>query len=388
MSIFGRFKNKWVGAAVFCSFLCAAFGSNSSVLLAFQKDVQVLKELQDQDQLIERLGNRTSAIFQDGDRLTIMFRSDAAKAELANMLGGELIQPNRDGLHIAQMIIPDSNKLLMSYALKENDENVWRFMKHFRGEDAPQIPQSVTRLRGEHHKFQLESKHLEEPRRVEVYVPGVESDKPLPVIYLTDGNALESIVGSLDWKIRNGEIAPMVVVGIHNGGYIGDRKKVYNPEFDRRAKEYLSGIGSDRYEKHNLFMSEELFPYIEKKFNASNQRKDRALSGYSNGGAFAVTASVDHPDWFGNVFAYSVAFFDRDELRKAVKEKSLPEYRLAAGTLEHFIKGTRDAHEILETAGVSTSLRTFVAGHDPLMWKIALLEDLALRFPGESKSDH
>ena len=207
------------------------------------------------------------------------------------------------------------------------------------------------------------------------------------MVYLTDGQALGDVAGALDWKIATGKIAPLILVGIHNGGYLGNRDLQFNTELDYRALEYLSGIGSERYEAHKRFVAEEVMPFVEQHHPASTEREKRALSGYSNGGAYAVTAGTEEAGTFGHVFAYSVAFFVDDTLKNAAKSGQLPKYRLAAGTLESFIRGTQRAEKILMAAGADVVANYHVAGHDPLLWKIALLDDLQAVFPGEKSAD-
>lgn len=346
-----------------------------------QDPVTPIADIENPEELIERLGPLSEAVFHDGDLLTFLFRTDAAEAGLKTMIDASIARHRRTDLHLGQVEIADSRKLLMSYSFTENDENGWDSLVDYRGPDAPPIPQSVSQLAGKHIHYSIESEHLGGRRGIEVYVPEGEHAAPLPVVYMTDGAALQQYVGAIDWKIQQGEIRPLLVVGVHNGGYIGNRDKRFQTQYDHRALEYLSGLGDERYDLHRRFLREEVLPFIEQHHGASTRREDRVLSGYSNGGACAVTVGVEEADLFGTVCAYSVAFFDRDALRTAAREVELPRFRLAAGTLESFLVGTQDAHEILANAGADASLRTYVAGHDPLLWRVALLEDLTAIFP-------
>jgi len=352
-----------------------------------QQVVEKIDTIESPETLLEQFGNRSEGLLHEGDRLTFMFRTNAREATLTTMIGAPFQRIGRDGPYLGQVVIPDSDRLLMSYSFAENEENGWKSLRHYRGPNAPEIPISVTPLHGEHLKLELESKHLGETRGVEIYVPKVNTKTPLPVVYLTDGQSLSKYVGALDWKIRAGQLAPLLVVGVHNGGYVGNRDKIQSYEFDHRAKEYLALTEDERYEKHSRFLLEEVMPFVEENYNASDLRKDRALSGFSNGGACVTTISVDHPEVFANVFPYSVAAFSRESLKEAAAGKgdALPNYRFAAGTLEMFLAGTRESFEILKAAGAKAELRTFVAGHDSLMWKVALLEDLQAVFPGEKQ---
>ncbi len=369
-----------------CGLACMAMllALLSGITLA-QQNPQPVQEIESPEKLIERFEGLSQGILHENDTLTFMFHSDAVEAKLTNMIDAPFQKQGRSGPWLGQVIVPESAKLLMSYAFTENDENGWDKLMRYRGPEAPPLPVSVTPILGRHIKHRLVSKHLNEQRIVEVYVPDVEPEEKLPVVYLTDGSAMDSYVGPIDWKIRNGQLRPMIVVGIHSGGYVGDRNKVQSLKFDYRAQEYLKAVGDERYKKHCLFLKDEVIPFVEKNYGASSDRSKRVLSGYSNGGACALTLSIDYPELFANVFPYSVAFFDRDNLREEIKGKikSLPNYRFAAGSLEHFIKGTRASHEILSNAGANAEIRTYVAGHDPLLWLVALLDDLETVFPGE-----
>ena len=344
-----------------------------------------MEMIENTDAVIAKFNDRAEGVLHEGDTLTFLFHSDAVEANLTTMINAPLEKQGRDGPWLGQVIVPDSDKLLMSYAFTENDENGWEKLKYYRGPQAPALPLATLPIRGKHIKHRLFSKQLGEHRMIEVYVPDVESHENLPVVYMTDGGAIDRYVGPIEWKIQTGVIQPIILVGIHSGGYVGNRDKVQQLQFDYRAKEYLSGIGDERYRKHCLFVRDEVMPFIERTYGASGERSKRVLSGYSNGGACVLTLSVDYPELFANVFPYSVAFFSRDDLRENIQDKTdvLPNYRFAAGTLEHFIKGTQESYDILKQAGINAEMRSYVAGHDPLLWLIALLDDLEAVFPGK-----
>lgn len=326
-----------------------------------------------------RMGDSESAVFHDGDVLTFLVRSDKGDLQLTNMLRLNLKRVEGKNLFAAQARIPESDRLLMSYAFTEGGM-VTDSLVDYRAKNAPEIPERVNELKGKFINHEFESKALGEKRTIEIYLPKTDR-KNLPVVYLTDGQALKRYVAETEWLIDHKKIEPVVLVGLYNGRYRGDMAKGFDMELDFRAKEYLKAIGSDRYDMHMRFLAEEVMPYVESKYSVSSRREDRVLTGYSNGGAYVVTASVDRPELFGNVFAYSVAVFLNEDLEKAVKDKSLPRYSFAAGSLEPFIVGTRDAEKILRGAGADTRKVEYVAGHDPLLWRVALMDDLVRTFP-------
>ena len=61
------------------------------------------------------------------------------------------------------------------------------------------------RLVGRHLKYIIDSEHLQDSRGIEVYVLPDTSAGSLPVVYMLDGAALDDYVGSIDWKLCQGE---------------------------------------------------------------------------------------------------------------------------------------------------------------------------------------
>ena len=77
------------------------------------------------------------------------------------------------------------------------------------------------------------------------------------------------------------------------------------------------------------------------------------IGAFSNGVAFALTASVDAEDVYGASIPLSIAAYDRDAFMKSATNKQLPRYFMAAGELESFVVGTKDAAKIVEACKVS-----------------------------------
>jgi len=76
---------------------------------------------------------------------------------------------------------------------------------------------------------------------------------------------------------------------------------------------------------------------------------------------------VRHPDLFGHVIAFSVA--GSREFKVPEKAAGLPQYHLAAGTWEPFLKITKLVADELKAHSVAVTFTTRVAGHDPMMWE-------------------
>lgn len=125
--------------------------------------------------------------------------------------------------------------------------------------------------------------------------------RPYPVLYLLHGLGDDARawieVGAanviLDTLIRQGKAEPMIMVNPLGYGTAGGPADV-----DR--EEMLPG--------YVRVLLEEVMPRVERLYNASRRREDRAIAGLSMGGAEAVLAGLNHPDRFAWVGSFSGAF--------------------------------------------------------------------------------
>ncbi len=131
-----------------------------------------------------------------------------------------------------------------------------------------------------------------------------------PVLYLLHGHGDEAAgwiaTGSanviLDNLIARGEARPMIVAAPLGYG----------------AREMMQGLatgrggGPEMMEKNvELFaksLVEEVIPLVEKRYNVSRKREERAIAGLSMGGAQALFAGLNHLDRFAWVASFSGAF--------------------------------------------------------------------------------
>ena len=126
---------------------------------------------------------------------------------------------------------------------------------------------------------------LNEKRTLLISLPkGYEySQEKYPVLYVLDGNVPShahtfSTVNDLNWS----SIPRMIIVSIKN---------------TNRNRDMLGE--SDKFLQ---FITEELFPYIEKKYRAHN---GRILYGKSNSGVFVLSSLLENPDNFSAYIASS-----------------------------------------------------------------------------------
>ena len=157
----------------------------------------------------------------------------------------------------------------------------------------------------------LQSKETGRDYDLYIRVPGdLKSGKKYPVLYLLDGQwdfkLLDSIHGGL---VYDKFIPEMVIVGITYSGekanYDALRAMDYTPTAVARH------AGSGDAAKFLSFLKKDVFPLIEKDYNADSSR--RVLMGSSLGGLFTLYAMFNEPGLFyGYVAAAPAVSWDDD----------------------------------------------------------------------------
>lgn len=149
--------------------------------------------------------------------------------------------------------------------------------------------------------FTMHSEHLDETRRINVFVPtvyGEAVEMPLPVLFLLDGGIDEDflhIAGLLQVFVSNGTIRPMLLVGIENTERRRDLTPPSQDPEDLAMAEEVGGAGAFR-----AFLRDELFAQISQRFDVSDER---ALIGESLAGLFVVETLVHAPSMFETYIA-------------------------------------------------------------------------------------
>ncbi len=164
---------------------------------------------------------------------------------------------------------------------------------------------------------------LNTTRRIWIYLPPdyVSSRKKYPVLYMHDGQNLfddkTSFAG--EWQIDEaldkiyGETGKSaIVVGIDNGG-----EKRMDELSPFKNEKYGGGSG----EEYMRFIVETLKPYIDSNFQTKPAARHTTLGGSSLGALISVYGGVKHPETFGNILAFSNAFwFNGAELENFIKD--------------------------------------------------------------------
>ena len=175
---------------------------------------------------------------------------------------------------------------------------------------------------GELENFVIESDY--DTRKIQIYYPNnkiIDSDTLF--IFMNDGeelfNAAESwhnMEWGIDEKIEemnlNESELNFVIIAIHSAKkgnrFFVDETKRYAEYFPKESIPYFdSGFKKRRYQEwvnnNNLyyleFLTEDVIPFVEEKFDISLNNKNLGIIGASMGGLSALNALIEHPDLFG-----------------------------------------------------------------------------------------
>jgi predicted alpha/beta superfamily hydrolase len=184
----------------------------------------------------------------------------------------------------------------------------------------------------------FKSQFLRKARRIFVWLPpgyDSETSRRYPVLYMHDG---ESVF--FNWRIDEiakpliaaGQIEPLIIVMIPNGGTQEDRYDDYTPTHPTGAS---AGGKADAYGR---MIVEELKPFIDSELRTRPDAANTALGGASLGGLVSLYLGIKYPSVFGKlaVFSPSVWWDDHVLLRKVKTLKAKPATRiwLDIGTAE------------------------------------------------------
>jgi predicted alpha/beta superfamily hydrolase len=163
----------------------------------------------------------------------------------------------------------------------------------------------------------ISSQLLNEQRKLIVYTPAkydYAENQKFEVIYVFDAQAREifDMVQST-MAFKNNDICPMIVVGIVSS----DRNKDFLPinEYKETFDKFNGHLGNA--DKFLSFVSDELVPFIDKKYRTLPKR---IAVGHSNGGTFITYSFLQKPDLFDSYIAISPNFgYDKIQFVKRFK---------------------------------------------------------------------
>jgi predicted alpha/beta superfamily hydrolase len=150
--------------------------------------------------------------------------------------------------------------------------------------------------------FTIDSKILNETRRINVYLPpaySVSQDVHLPVLYMPDGGMAEDflhVAGLVQVSIGNGTMRPFLLMGIEN---TERRRDLTGPTKKPEDKKIAPRVGGS--EAFRTFLRRELMPQVKARYRTTNET---AIVGESLAGLFVVETFLLEPDLFDTYIAF------------------------------------------------------------------------------------
>lgn len=247
---------------------------------------------------------------------------------------------------------------IVSFGFTDGSRFVYPYAT-FYGPDAPPSPPVNDTIAGQIETVRFESEALGETRQLSIYLPpDHNASNEYPTIYMTDGEILPGYVAGIDYLITDNIIPPIIVSGAESAPTYRGRHL--------RGEEYVIGRNPELFEKHAQFFTEEVRLWAEETLGATTDRRWRGIFGVSNGGLFAITMTVQHPDLYGFVFPLSAGAGSGFERSFVVDEETiqLPLYVYStAGALEPvFLETTLEFAQVYEDAGQPLNFRKMLPG--------------------------
>lgn len=327
-----------------------------------------------------KLGDKNAAVWVEGETITFLYKDPGDAVTLTGGLQGPMHKiPNTD-LWVLQFSKPggwDDAIITYSFFGKRTAVNTTKDLATWRGPTAPPAPETAASLQGKVIQRKVHSDALGEERDIYVYLPPNAPTTGLPVFYLADGGACKDFAAVLEPLILAGKVRPAAIVGIQSGLYRGASGEAYDPMKDYRSREYVPGVDRERFDKHMKFFTEEVPAIVAKDYGISLAREDRAVMGYSNGGAFSAAAAVRHPDRFGHTLPFSLGIPPTDEKPAG----PLPKFHFVAGRFESFTVSTEREYKKIQEWGGDATFDSYDAGHDFAMWLLAFSRIAPTVFP-------
>jgi predicted alpha/beta superfamily hydrolase len=200
----------------------------------------------------------------------------------------------------------------------------------------------------------LKSKQTGRTYDLYLQLPELQAGKKYPVLFVLDGQwdfkLLDSIYGGLHYDKF---VPEMIIVGITYSGA--------NPNYDRlRAMDYtptaVAGVpGSGDAPKFLDFLKNDIFPFVEKNYQADSSK--RILMGSSYGGLFTLYALFSEPALFygGVAAAPAVSYDDNFSFKQEQKfaqegNKNFPvRLSISVGSVEELTAPVKNFMDVLKS---------------------------------------
>jgi len=312
-----------------------------------------------------RLGGKDTAWWREGDAFVVVAKRSEGPVELCCAARGKMEHVGGD-YYAIRLRVADLDEATIDVIIPPKGTVTGAY----RGPKAPPKPEMSEPLKGQLLQFAADSKVLDDPRQVTVYLPpGYDAAKTYPVVYMADGVWRQDDPKAVEALILNKEIPPIILVEIWPG--------ISRKDIEFRSREYLydwHGNSGGYFLKHETFLLKELLPAIQTRFHASALPEDRLINGFSSGASWAVSMGVRHPETFPYVSAQSVGWSGSE---KGLDQPGNTAFFLSAGTMEpDFYKETIKTADIARASGHDVTLRIEVSGHTNTIFREMLLESI------------
>lgn len=335
----------------------------------------------------EALGDRELAIVRDGDRLTVFARTPQSETSICCSLQGPMTRIGETDLFVVRHRLADLDRATLAFIppawIADGRNFPWEDIVRWRGPHAPPPPGTVEQLRGERFERTLWSEHLQETRRIFIYLPpGHDRSQAYPALFMADGAGVMTAALLVERMIDDGLIPPIALVGAGSGAdaIVEDRSSLGIADF--RSADYLPGFngGGDRFEQHLRFFSEELVAYAVREFGVTPDPQRRAVTGFSNGGSFSVFAALRRPDVFGLSIPLSPSW--RRLTEEDFAQPTRARFFIGVGLYELTRQRRASTYaEALRAHGYEVALEIPAAGHFQDQEDLMIQHFLPLAFP-------
>lgn len=242
---------------------------------------------------------------------------------------------------------------------------------------------------GELHRHFYKSTAAGDDRAYFVYTPpGYKASawKHYPVLYLMHGYSDDATawwsVGRaniiLDNLIAQGQAKPMVVVMPLGYGTLEILKRGWS-----RSRE--PGLAKHNAELFKAAFLDEVMPQVQKAYNVSNRRQDRAIAGLSMGGAESLIVGLNNLDRFAWIGAFSSGGINTnytDEFPKldAKANEKLRLLWISCGKDDGLFQPNREFVDWLNSKGIHNTWTEVPGVHSWRVWRRNLATLLPLLF--------
>lgn len=210
-----------------------------------------------------------------------------------------------------------------------------------------------------------------------------ESKNKYPVLYLLHGggdteNAWVEIGQAnriADNLLASGKMKPMIIVmPLGHASFPGSTSS--------------QGISSQKPNAFEQDFLTEIIPFVEKTYNVSTDRKDRAISGLSMGGGQTLSIGLNNMDKFAYILPLSAAARNADQdptMQKILSDpnkinKDLKLFWIGCGTEDGLFTSAKSFSDLLNKKGINHIFYPTPGAHTWLVWRLFLNEFLPYLF--------